>query len=489
MSDASHRATQGGDVHEPDIAPLARRLAEENNVDWRRLHGSGEAGRVVERDVLGYLARVMAGEEAVDPTPEPVPDGMGAWPEDDVAAYRARAAHEPPVDSPPTLDDEMFLFDDPEPSDDAPGDDALSPAASTASGTWFGDAQSDPALEDDALLLMGDEAASEPMAPHDADVWAAGEVRFDEVPDVTERDDADAAERAGGHDDPTYGLPDLFATGDEPAADVATGGAEDLLFADEGDEAWTEGASTGADDALSLDADAPADADAPSVDADAPADADVEPDARPPEASWAGEVAHDLGAVDDAPAYGVAPATTDASLRGAASLPSDSGPGVAFVRHGQVWRRRFDDRPLRKAVSEVAAELGASAASVTSVLLARAAVRAGAATGPVDVLRWRAGVAERGTAATNGELRAAIHGLEQGEGVAGGSDVALVVADLSELDLDEAVLHLEAPVLTLGRSVGDGAWLSLSGDEVEGSAIDALARVAALLAVPVRLLV
>jgi resuscitation-promoting factor RpfA len=67
-------------VHEPDIAPLARRLAEENNVDWRRLSGTGEGGRVVERDVLGYLARVMAGDEAVDPTPEPVPEGMAAWP-------------------------------------------------------------------------------------------------------------------------------------------------------------------------------------------------------------------------------------------------------------------------------------------------------------------------------------------------------------------------------------------------------------------------
>ncbi len=64
------------------IAPTAQRLAEENNVDWRLLTGSGKGGSVVERDVLGYLARVMSGEEATDPTPEPLPEGLSAWPEE-----------------------------------------------------------------------------------------------------------------------------------------------------------------------------------------------------------------------------------------------------------------------------------------------------------------------------------------------------------------------------------------------------------------------
>lgn len=66
----------------PDIAPSAQRLAEENNVDWRALRGSGEGGSVLERDVLEYLARVMRGEEAADPTPEPLPEGLSAWPEE-----------------------------------------------------------------------------------------------------------------------------------------------------------------------------------------------------------------------------------------------------------------------------------------------------------------------------------------------------------------------------------------------------------------------
>jgi hypothetical protein len=69
-------------MSQPDIAPAAQRLAEENNVNWRALRGSGEGGSVLERDVLEYLARVVRGEEAADPTPEPLPEGLSAWPEE-----------------------------------------------------------------------------------------------------------------------------------------------------------------------------------------------------------------------------------------------------------------------------------------------------------------------------------------------------------------------------------------------------------------------
>ena len=75
------------------IAPTAQRLAEENNVDWRVLTGSGEGGSVVERDVLGYLARVMRGEEATDPTPEPLPEGLSAWPEEPERRREATSQH------------------------------------------------------------------------------------------------------------------------------------------------------------------------------------------------------------------------------------------------------------------------------------------------------------------------------------------------------------------------------------------------------------
>lgn len=74
-------------IVEPNIAPLAKRLAEENNVNWRGLSGSGSDGRIIERDVLEYLAKVMAGDEDVNPTAEPVPEGMEAWPEEDTKGF------------------------------------------------------------------------------------------------------------------------------------------------------------------------------------------------------------------------------------------------------------------------------------------------------------------------------------------------------------------------------------------------------------------
>lgn len=55
---------------EPNITPLARRLAEENGIDWRNLEGSGPDGTIVERDILAFLAKVMAGEVELPPQPE-----------------------------------------------------------------------------------------------------------------------------------------------------------------------------------------------------------------------------------------------------------------------------------------------------------------------------------------------------------------------------------------------------------------------------------
>ena len=69
-------------MRDPSIIPSAQRLAEANNVNWRTLQGSGDGGSVVERDVLAHLARVMLGEAETNPTPEPLPEGMRAWPEE-----------------------------------------------------------------------------------------------------------------------------------------------------------------------------------------------------------------------------------------------------------------------------------------------------------------------------------------------------------------------------------------------------------------------
>lgn len=44
------------------ITPLAKKLAEENSIDWRFIRGTGPTGKVIERDILSYLARIMSGE-------------------------------------------------------------------------------------------------------------------------------------------------------------------------------------------------------------------------------------------------------------------------------------------------------------------------------------------------------------------------------------------------------------------------------------------
>ena len=102
-------------MSEPTIAPLAKQLAEENNVDWRVLQGTGPEGSVVEKDVLTYLAKVMAGEESVNPTAEPTPEGMEAWPEEDIKAFEAEQASS---GAPSGADEEISWGDAP----DAPSD-------------------------------------------------------------------------------------------------------------------------------------------------------------------------------------------------------------------------------------------------------------------------------------------------------------------------------------------------------------------------------
>ncbi len=521
-------------MHEPDIAPLARRLAEENNVDWRRLSGTGEDGRVVERDVLGYLARVMAGDEAIDPTPEPVPEGMEAWPADDVGRYAASDADDDEPTSPPTLDDDLFLFEDPTPPEPGEVDDALfvAPDGGESRGGPVAQEATVPEEEDghvieapsgaegeregeseDGVWLVGDDAVEEdaassvPAEPEaaslveatDLDGSDAGvEMRIDELPDLTGgHDDVGAhagederARLAGGRD--ALELPDLFAE-EGGANDDAAAVHDDLsLDADARDDA------AAVHDDLSLDADVRDDAaavhDDLSLDADAGpepldvgADADAVPDfsgapspepevaAGPAEAEIPLEPTPPIGARDDG---------------GPAAVPGSAQPALAvsLVRHGQLWRRRIDDRTLRQVASDAAAALDVSPTTVVLLLMARAASRAGVANGSVDAWRWRREGADRLAIDPDAAVHDAAQRIETRAAGADAPPASLVVADLGGMDVDEAVLHLEAPVLALGRSSADGAWLSLSGDDLDGGAASGLARVAELLGSPVRLL-
>ncbi|MCX7740613.1 MAG: E3 binding domain-containing protein [Meiothermus sp.] len=121
-------------MSEVKITPLARRLAEENGIDWRQIRGTGPDGTVVERDILAFLARVMAGEVNLPPAPEEMAPPSGALP--DMAQAQAALQKEgvrlgdlvpptpespspasppPPAPSPlsaaPTMDDIEFDLD------------------------------------------------------------------------------------------------------------------------------------------------------------------------------------------------------------------------------------------------------------------------------------------------------------------------------------------------------------------------------------------
>ncbi len=202
-------------MSQPDISNLARRLAEQNNVAWQSLKGTGPDGRVVERDVLDYLARVMAGEEAVDPTPEPLPEGMEAWTEvgaDSVGNYSRAVTPQESVSSGASggevaaeaaaqvaeLGDDVFLFDD----DD---DDVEAPAGFGAGGTEDG---GDVRVEQDGF-------PSEPISVHDE-----GLVTPDLDDDLLLVSDDDLDEGAPG-DEPS--IPVGEVPGDSP---FATAGAE-----------------------------------------------------------------------------------------------------------------------------------------------------------------------------------------------------------------------------------------------------------------------
>jgi len=197
-------------VSEPDIATLARRLAEQNNVDWRTLSGTGPDGKIVERDVLDYLARVMAGEEAVNPTPEPLPEGMEAWPDQDAPAYFKPNGHSQSAQS----DGAAQVVDD-------AADDLLTDLAE---------------MNDDGMDLADSDAGAseETFGASAGDAWEQPADTFSAAVDVDAQTGIEPAE-------------DVFA---EPATDAAASDDMELsddifLFDDEDDTFDAAAADTG----------------------------------------------------------------------------------------------------------------------------------------------------------------------------------------------------------------------------------------------------
>ncbi|MBB6099175.1 hypothetical protein HNR42_002611 [Deinobacterium chartae] len=153
------------------IAPLAKRLAEENGIDWRKIQGSGPDGRVIERDILNYLSRIMSGDEELpsDPVDPPPP----AW-EAELGGVDVQAMAQAGVDADITdfvasssvrsapraaeTEDDAILAHEDAPSSEAPGE-----AGAQAAGDEFG--EDDFVLDLDLDDLEDEPAAAAPDAP------------------------------------------------------------------------------------------------------------------------------------------------------------------------------------------------------------------------------------------------------------------------------------------------------------------------------------
>jgi hypothetical protein len=522
-------------VEHIDIAPLARRLAEENNVDWRRLRGSGERGRVVERDVLEYLARVMAGEEDVDPTPEPLPDGMAAWPDADVRAYHQERRDDTDLESggPATVDDEIFLlepdvgddllmddFDDVGDVDEARVDDVAHDAGQRAADVPFasegeerygdrgfddGDLSAAGAQgDDDDLLVAGDDEAEEAVAaapadsPHEHEAHApmAHHAADDHAP-VDDALTQAAAPSAPLEPEASGELPDLFD--DRPAATWQ----ETPVFDDPGalDHPPSPGpALVGPGEpaphrptfggALER-----AEVAAVATHAVATAPSATAPSATAPD-SARDPVASPREALDPVPAW-VPPAPASEGPRAGASAATLAGSALPLVRHGAIWRRQVDLGDLVAAQADVGRDLGLVDPVPLIAFLARAAAKAlqeGSEIGVVHIDEYAVHTSTvDALAGPFAQLVTALTRRPSDAATSDGDGIGLFVADLSDVEVDEAVLHLDAPVLALGRVLIDSstggrrATLSLSGDAVGRDAARVLARVADLLETPIRI--
>ncbi len=492
---------------EPPISPLAKRLAEENNVSWHALQGSGPAGRVVERDVLEYLARVMSGEAAADPAPEALPEGADAWTED--LGDEARGGI-PAEDFDEALL-ELDALDDDEPLV-APAEDALDDF--TFAEAFSGDeTPSDDVFVTDGAedALFGDEAALDEAegfevfervgeADVQADAFDTGALDTETFEDDKSFDsEAEAFDEdfgAGWADAPRDADADVLSPA--PLADDF-GFAADVDGAELGSKSSdTSGGELGDEfgGAAGLEPDTQTASPADETDAfrfegfgDALADVETAP-AQPAEDVPAEDA---RGSGDD---VGASPTSEPASLP----------DGLPVAPYGLLLRRHLDLTPLREAQRAAGEERKGGDTPPPTAFLLRAAFKAlravplkgseaAVALALVSGNRFRT----RAVGDADASLGVLLEETEQasspvgqeGEREADTARADLLVADLSRYTLDEVVFNVGVPVLTLSRlGAAEEArgTLSLSGDVSPEWGAAFLERVAELLASPVRLL-
>lgn len=565
---------------EPDISPLAKRLAEENNVNWRGLSGSGAGGKIVERDVLEYLAKVMAGEEDLNPTAEPLPEGMDAWPEDDVRSFYGGAV--PAAQTETSSEDDLYL-DTP----DLGSFDGVSPVAAsthTVTGEDIAGLDEDiflieDDLEDAAVTHVAQSAVpafEEPAMDFDmggdletieapVDVATFDEIaEFDDVEtEVMAAISGDSSEDLFTSDDDVENLASLFV--DDISTDDITGEDAEVMMADM--DAVTATPEQPAYEAVSsfevpaepefeipaystsealpqedvLEAFSPEATDVVTFEADTMAQSIAEDSfatLEQPEVEMIeeiqleGEVAQEPAFVEPAfveptiehvteevgdyqqpePSFNdVVPAVGAVAGAGiAAAMTSESvvTPSVApvvgnlpLVSYGVLLRRHVDLSTLIQAQHAVAEEIGQEEPiSITSFLL-RAAAKAQHKVSLVSGQIGLAVIRDQGISvvavneASSVPFRQVLNQTQHALSSHQMDSVALAVADMSGFDIDEAVLNIGTPVLTLGRTMYDSSkgthhsTLALSGNVSVESGTKFLSAVAELLNAPVRLVI
>lgn len=479
------------------ISPLAKRLADENGVDWQRLSGSGPGGRVVERDVLEHLAKVMSGEAA---TLASEPRSVGQ--ESDLDLFRQGVAEANRAGAPtPKASGEAPAFSD------------------TSGGSVF-----DTDVDD--LLFFDDESGGDARneAPSVAEPF-----RSDDVPAKDEANSKGFPFRDLFFEEAQAGFGSEAEQPTEPDADPDVVDLSLLFDTEPSTEPPTEPFKP-ATERLEVPPTSLTDLDASDFERLAEATerrleegrlgepfSDRVPDevvgeagsakGAPASAMWAsfGEVRSVAGEGDQGDWFSETGLPTSETVPAAqpTPTPAESGDGTPAIipsawplaSYGRLLRRYVDIGPTLGAGRAVGLELGGGPLPPTPFLL-RAAAKALANVPLEGVTSVSLAVLEpngvRYVSLTGTGFADSLDMLDMDEADTSREvpEGALVVTDLSTLGLDEVVLEVGVPVLTLGRLAdGTKSTLSLSGEVLPITGGRFLARVAEGLEAPVRLLI
>ena len=500
-----------------EITGLARRLAEDNDVDWRQLTGTGEGGRITEQDVIDHLAREMQRSTPGE------------------AGFQSEPAAGPVA---PDFDESIFALDEeeddvaPEPADEAPAAAPASGATQEGQSPSIADAWNDGGSD---WLSTGEEGASdefdwldaelsvpEPPEPHTASPQAMREpAAEDPEPETTEPESPETVYPEMETDDqeppePVEDAPQVAFFGswddeDQDEEEPVNPAISHDYWAQEEEDAEPEGglgqfgspaqeqaATQEPDDELSQESELLSVFSGESP-AEIEAHAEAEPDDDDDPFGLAGESGSERPAFedflfdvdDDATEYeeeqasaAEDEASTAAGVFAAASaalgreLDEES---EEWLNEPQPWAREPEPWPsfgpllkgfsrwirvgrLDAAAEQVADELDSDPATAREALLLAAAAKA-----------WREAAEESGDGevvllhTASGDLTGAgslpladylglndiLHELENGTtGEQQGTTLAIL--DLEEVDLDEVELEAPFPVIVVGRSQGYG---------------------------------